>query len=86
MCVQQKNCKVFEYSLWKNDKPITIYWLNYFDYSTINAIGNDIVLSLVDHECLNDGYYFKLQNIPIDAENESHIANQTKIANQLGLY
>ena len=77
--------KQFGFKLWKNDKPTSVHWMNYFDNSIVQNLDKDNLLSIFNLERLNDGYYFKLQRNPFNVENPDHIAQQMTLNKVLGL-
>ena len=59
--------------------------MNYFDESTAADIGKDKILSLNGITNFYKGYYFKLQDSPINEDDPSHLTIQKKVNDQLGL-
>jgi len=70
---------------WKDGKPSYVHWMNYYDQATAERIGLDKVKAQEDVETLDDGYFFKLQDEPIDVDNPQHLQRQKAISEQLGL-
>ena len=62
-----------------------IYWINYYDAITAETIGLESVLSIDGVEKFGNGYFFMLQDEPIDANNPQHIEKQKKVTKLLGL-
>jgi len=81
------NGKNEQYSdaFWMNNKPAYVHWINYFDSTTAETIGLESVLSIDGVEELGNGYFFMLQDEPIDVNNPQHMEKQRKVTELLGL-
>jgi hypothetical protein len=85
-CVySNRSSKKFDDKLWDGSKPTSAHWLNFFDSSVIQSIGESRIKKLSEIEVLSDGYYFKLVPEPFDAENLEHEKLQEKVNIILGL-
>ena len=69
----------------KDDKPTYVHWLNYYDKATAEAIGIKKFLELGECEPLGEGYFLKLQDVPINVDNLEHMELQRRVSMQLGL-
>jgi len=67
------------------DKPTYVHWLNYYDKATAERIGLKKLLNLESCEPLGEGYFIKLQDMPIDINNPDHLSLQRQVSKQLGL-
>ena len=70
---------------WLNDKPTYVHWINYYDTITAKKVGLKSVLSIEGVERFKNGYFFMLQDEPIDVNNPQHLEKQRKTTNLLGL-
>ena len=70
---------------WEDDKPSSVYWLNYFDKDTAKAIGRWRLLTSKGIERFNDGYFLRMQDELIDIHNPAHLALQAEWNRKLGL-
>ena len=85
-CVCNKRNNVNNnYNLWNVDRPITVHWLNYFDHNTTKSMNRKKVCSLKGIEVFANGYYYKLQEAPINVENQMHLELQKEVNMRLGL-
>jgi len=75
----------YGYKLWEDKKPVSVHWLNYFNKVTAKNIGMKRVLALDGVEEFCGGYFYKLQDMPINVENPEHLARQKSIEKYLGL-
>ena len=76
---------MFDYKYWLVDKPLTVHWMNYFDERTAQIIGETKISMLDNIERLGNGYFYKLQNEPFDAENHEHLLHQQEVNKSLRL-
>jgi hypothetical protein len=84
-CVySSKSSKKFG-KLWSGSKPVSTQWMNYFDTSVVQSIGESRIKELRGIEELNGGYYFKLFSELFDANNPEHERLQEKANIALGL-
>ena len=70
---------------WQNNKPTNAHWMNYFDTITADSIGLNAVLSIVGGERLKNGYFFMLQDEPLDVNNSEQMQKQGEVRELLGL-
>jgi len=70
---------------WKNGKPAYVHWINFYSRSTAEKVGFEKILTLDNIEVLDGGYFFKLQDEPLDINNPVHLQRQKEITEQLGL-
>jgi len=70
---------------WKDGKPTYAHWMNYYDKATAKTIGLDKVRSVNGVEKLADGYFYKLQDEPLDVDNSQHLQKQREITEMLCL-
>ena len=68
---------------WLNNKPTCVHWMNYYDAKTASTIGIELVLSIAEIEKLRDGYFFMLNDDPLD--NNSIVQMQREVKELLGL-
>jgi hypothetical protein len=81
------NCsnRQFGDALWRNNKPTYVHWANYYDTTIAETIGLESVLSIDGVEKLGTGYFFMLQDEPIDVINPQHMEKQREVTQMLGL-
>ena len=67
--------------------PYTVHWLNYYASPELLDILSraDGKYTFYQKEKFQDGYYFKLQELPIDDDNEEDIKRQMEVNQILGL-
>ena len=83
--VSNDNIKQSGDGFWLNNKPTYTHWINYYDKITAEAIGIKSVLSIVGLEEFESGYFFMLQEEPIDVDNPQHMEKQRKMNELLKL-
>ena len=83
--VSNNSNKQYGDAFWLNDKPTYVHWINYYDTITAEKIGLKSVLSIKGVEKLRNGYFFTLQDDPIDVTNLQHIERQREVTTLLGL-
>lgn len=66
---------------WKNEKPSTVHWLNYFGESLVQRIGCKKIESapVAFIEKQNQGYLILLKDSPIENENQKDLELQRKV-------
>ena len=69
----------------KKNKPTYVHWMNYYDKATSKAIGKNRLVKPGQCEPLGDGYFLKLQDMPIDINNPEQLENQRQVSKQLRL-
>ena len=70
---------------WLDGKPTFVHWLNYYDETTAQTIGLDLVLSIKGVERFENGYFFMLQDEPLDVGDPQHMQRQSELNELLGL-
>lgn len=81
-----KNTRRFSVSR-KKEIPSTVHWLNYYASPELLDILDKAEgkYTFYQKEKFQDGYYFKIQELPIDDDNEEDIKRQMEINRILGL-
>jgi len=70
---------------WKDGKPTYVHWMNFYDKPTAERIGLDKILAIKNVEVLDSGYFFKLQDEPLDVDSSLQLRGQKERTEQLGL-
>ena len=70
---------------WLNNKPTYVHWMNYYNEKTAKTIGLRKVKSINCIERFAEGWYFKLQDEPIDANIPQHLQRQREVTKLLRL-
>jgi hypothetical protein len=84
--VNKRNEQISE-GFWdeKKQKPTYVHWMNYYDATIAKNIGAKKLLALEEMEKLGNGYFYKLQDEPIDINNPQHMQRQKEITQLLCL-
>ena len=69
---------------WKNDKPTGVHWMNYYNESTAESIGLKRLASIKEVKRLGSGYFFMLQDEPLNIGNLRHVLRKKKATERLG--
>lgn len=69
---------------WQNDMPTYVHWFNYYDNSVICKIGIDRIYKMDNIKKTENGCFLKIQNEPINVNDELHLFNQYQISRLLG--